>query len=185
MKMKQTIRITCQAHSTLSPQSVEELQGNLKTLTKENYQRLKNVIIKYGFCEPISIWYECDGSGEKTIAWILNGHQRVRTVLEMISEGWECPDLPVNLVEAFDINEARKITLALASQYGQMDSDGLYSFLGDTDLNVDDLMTDYHFADLNLSGFIKGYMDPDPEGSGDGEKEEPKERVCPNCGHSL
>jgi DNA modification methylase len=159
--------VTCQAARYLSPQSVEEFQGKLKTLTKENYQRLKNVIVKHGFCEPISVWEYSPGKYH-----ILNGHQRIRTVLEMVQEGWECPDLPVNPVEASDINQARKIVLALASQYGQVDSDGLYEFLQGTDVSTDDMMTDYHFADLDIPEFITGYLDDEPPPEPDPEKDD-------------
>jgi hypothetical protein len=172
---KADIRIACLGSGVEKPHNLIALQGDLKELTKENYRKLRTVILKYGFSEPISIWRDPKG-----VCWILNGHQRIRTVMMMISEGYACPLLPVSEVEAADIDEAKRKLLAFASQYGRTDDEGLYAFLNQSDITPEEMQADYHFADLEIPGFIDSYFndkppeDPEPRGK--------SEHTCPECG---
>lgn len=94
-------------------------QGELKFLSKDNYQKLKNAIEKHGFDIPVYIWQ--DDSGKK---WLLDGHQRKR-LLE--KEGWLDP-IPYLVVKAPDMQIAAERLLEITSQYGTITQEGLDEF---------------------------------------------------------
>lgn len=95
-------------------------QGDLKFLSKDNYQKLKNAIEKNGFDIPVYVWL--DDSGKK---WLLDGHQRKR-LLE--NEGWLEP-IPYLIVKAPDMQVAAERLLEITSQYGTITQEGLDQYL--------------------------------------------------------
>lgn len=120
-----------------------DFQGDLKTLSKENYLKFKNELLELGFSEPISVWRSPD---EKI--YILNGHQRRRTLLNMRSEGILIPPVPINFVDADDIKQAKKKVLALTSQWGEMTSDSLLDFCEKNDLEIKSILDEFRFPEL-------------------------------------
>lgn len=156
---------------------LEEFQGELKSLTVGNYERLRDRIVKYGFDAPLFVW------GKK----ILDGHQRFRTVKEMVNAGWSCDVLPTVQIKAKNEVEAKKRLLGYVSQFGKLEDQGLYEFMdgidfeewsGEVDLpqlDIDNFK--YQFIeDMDVDQFFKD------EDTG---TKEPKETVCPNCGHKF
>jgi ParB-like chromosome segregation protein Spo0J len=129
------------------------LQGDLKSLSKENYQKLKKEIVELGFSSPIHVW---DYNEKK---FILDGTQRYRTLGKMQNEGWTIPPLPVVKVDAKDVNEAKKKVLALTSQYGKMEEQGLYEFIHDSDITLEDIEESFHFPEVNISKFKEEYFE--------------------------
>ena len=164
--MKQ-IRITCEGAKAVKYSDLIPLQGNLKDLSKENYGRLKKQIIDLGFSEPISVWLH------KKKMNILNGHQRLRVISTMVEkEGYQCDPLPISLISAKDMNEAKRKVLALTSQYGEIKEEGLYEFLTGTDIDPTTLIDDYRFPEVDLPSFVDGYFSKT-----DAEKEEVEDVV--------
>ena len=150
------MRVEIKAHGAtmLSVKSLRPFQGNLKSLSEKNYNKLKKEIVELGFSEPLSVWKHED------INYILNGHQRLRTIQKMIEEGYECPALPVNWVDANDYNDAKRKVLALTSQYGKIENDGLYEFISDSDITVDYIEESFHFPEVNIDKFKEEYYEP-------------------------
>ena len=144
------VEIKCQGATTFPITGLVEFQGNLKTLSKENYEKLKKEITELGFSEPISVWKSDQN-------YILNGHQRIRTLLMMMNEGFDIPDIPVSLIEADSIKEAKKKVLALTSQYGQMTNDGLYEFLINSDIRPEEIV-DTRFPEINMEEFLQEFF---------------------------
>ena len=164
-----SIEITCQGAATIDHKELEPFQGELKSLSKENYSKLKKMITELGFSEPISVWQTNDGLK------ILNGHQRLRTITEMVEkEGYHCPPIPVNWVEAENYDQAKRKVLALTSQYGKMETQGLYEFLSDSDIQPHQLGTDYHFPEINTDEFVDEYYKEITEDKSDIEDEVPE-----------
>jgi len=150
--MDNQIRITCRGAIAVPYQQLVHFQGNLKDLSETAYQKLKATILKLGFSEPISVW-ENDGA-----YYVLNGHQRLRCIKTMVeTEGYVCPDLPVSIVEAVDIHEAKLKVLSLTSQYGDLTNQGLYEFMSQAEIGMDEL-TDYDFPEIDLPSFDKEYF---------------------------
>ena len=164
--MSKTIKIACKGADEYPYKKLSPTQGDLKELTTEGYEKLKAQILELGFSEPISVWK----NGKKL--HVLNGHQRLETVRRMIEdEGYKCGPLPVSLVEADDLNQAKRKILALTSQFGHIDDDGLTEFLKGTDIELDEL-NKYELVDVNVAKFIDEFEAPDTEGNADVETEE-------------
>lgn len=121
--------------------SVKPLQGNLKTLSDKNYQKLKNVLVKRGFRVPLFVWKEMlwdksdsDPSNpdfENTEGyryWLMDGHGRQKL---MIQEDMQPYEVPYVLIEADTLKEAKAILLEVTSQYQTITKKGFEEFTGD------------------------------------------------------
>lgn len=96
--------------------SLTGLQGELKTLEKAEYEKLKKQILENGFSFAIHVWKE---PGAAAPNHILDGHQRVEALRRMAAEGIEVGDsVPAVRVEAKDKAEAMRKCLGGASQFG-------------------------------------------------------------------
>lgn len=100
-------------------------QGDLKFLSKENYDKLKANIERRGFDLPIYTWI--DENGQK---WLLDGHQR-KHVLE--TEGWYTP-VPYLVVKAKDLSEAAERLLEITSQFGTITQEGIDEYIAKFEL---------------------------------------------------
>lgn len=173
------IKIVCDVKLHIAVESLNEFQGGLKVLTDRNYQKLKKQIIDEGFSAPIIVWKN-DGKW-----WILDGHQRKNTLIKMKSEGYKIPDLPCVEVKAKTKREAKKKLLGYVSQFGKVDAQGLYEYIEEAELDVDEL-EDYEIRDVNMDEFKAEFYE-DPTGA-EGQKELDEEEfqdfdhTCPKCG---
>lgn len=145
------IRVTCTPAETCALDDLVVIQGNLKTLMKDRYEKFKRNIIKHGICEPVSIWKN-DGKIK-----ILNGTQRTRTLTLMRDEGYTIPPIPINPIEAKDEKEARLKLLALVSQYGELTDEGLYEYMTESHIDIAEL-DDYEFQNLDSKEFSDSYF---------------------------
>lgn len=150
---KQKLKIRCRGNGTLSIDLLTPLQGALKHLTEENYERLKKELSSDGFIEPISVWE----NPEDAKLYILNGHQRVDALRRMRDdEGWVVPQIPVNMVEATTLKEAKRFILALASQYGTVSAKGVSSFIEGMDFSLEDFDKHFSMPELDLGEVVFG-----------------------------
>lgn len=116
------IEIKCKGADTLPIDRILEFQGGLKELSKENEKKLRNSILKFGFIAPLFLW---DDHGE----WrLLDGHQRLKTLLKMREEGYDIPMLPVDYIEADSEEDAKRKLLQITSQYGEFTVEGFEEF---------------------------------------------------------
>ncbi len=115
---------------TIDYREVEEFQGNLKDLTKDNYAKLKKSIEENGFFIPMFLWKH------KGKFKVLDAHQRLRVLKKENAQPYEIPYIEI---EAKDEQEAKKKLLLISSQYGTITREGLDEFAFDLD---DDWMTD-------------------------------------------
>jgi hypothetical protein len=119
-----TIAIACQGATTVGLDEVNDLQGNLKDLNEAQYVKLRNSIMQYGFSFPLFIWVDSEGK-----KWIIDAHQRVRTLRKMQQEGYTIPPLPADLIFAENRKEAKEKLLLLNSRYGKFDLPGYEEFI--------------------------------------------------------
>lgn len=145
--MAQTIQITCQGADVLPLDKLEVFQGDLKSLSKKNYAKLKNQILEVGFSAPIFVWEH------KGHHYILDGTQRTRTLLKMQKEGFDIPELPIVWIDAKDMREARVKLLSIASQYGEVESQGLYEFLHEADISFEELDLSFQLPEIDFDKF--------------------------------
>ncbi len=140
------IKVTCDGTDYIDYRELKPFQGNLKTLSDENLEKLKKSIIKYGFTVPAFIW----DNGEK---YILDAHQRMKALDSLFHDGYKIPPIPVVYIEAKDGKEAKEKLLHITSQYGEFSEQGLTDFLLDANIDIDSLdirLTDSEFS-ININ----------------------------------
>lgn len=147
MSQKQEIKITCKGADLLPFDSLENFQGNLKKITKQNLDKLKKRIIRDGINVPLFVWREND--------WcrILDGHQRLKALQSLREDGYIIPMIPVCYIEAEDEKDARQKLLGITSQFGEFEMEELSEWLAELDADVKDTV---RLADAGLK------LEPDP-----------------------
>ena len=140
MDGKKMIEVKCKGADTLPIDRILEFQCGLKTLSKDNEKKLRNSILKFGFIAPFFVW---DDKGE----WrLLDGHQRLKTLLKMREEGYDIPLLPVDYIEADSEEDAKRKLLHITSQYGEFSTEGFENFTLDLDGFENIRLADGEFA---------------------------------------
>lgn len=169
---KEAVEISCKGERLARLDELCEFQGELKSLSKADYEKLKSNLLDLGFSEPISIW---ENNGKKNI---LNGHQRVRALLSMRKEGYTVPDLvPINTVEAKDEREAKKKVLSLASQFGKVEKDGLYEFMTQNQITMPEIESEFRFPEIDISKFNAEFFYDSEELKDDAIPDPPKNPI--------
>lgn len=188
MSKKVALRVTvsCQGADVVELDGLSELQGNLKVLPEEQYQRLKRSIIELGFSFPVHAWRSASKK------FILDATQRTRALKRMRDEdGYKVPKLPVVWVDAKDKKEAVRKLLAAASQYGQVTPDGLFDLAKMFKIDIDMLKSDFSFPELDMKAFESSYFSEMADVSfkakvGSKELDEADfqefDHQCPKCG---
>lgn len=151
--MGQSIQIKCQGSRMLPVGELKPFQGNLKTLTEANYLKLKGLIINQGFSFPIFVW--CDK--ENNQSYIIDGHQRVRTLHKMVTEGFVIPEVPVAEVHAKSFKEAKKKLMSAASQFGDIDKQGLYEYISQNDFEFEFIEENFKLPEVDFKAFQEEY----------------------------
>ncbi len=178
------IKIECTGTENISLDNLTELQGNLKDLSKENYTRLKDSIIKYGFSFPMFVWKH------KEKNYIIDAHQRKKTLQKLKDEGYIVPPLPTVFINAKDKIEAKEKLLQLNSNYGKITQDGLYEFINESGFEIDQLLLeDIDLPELDMDKFNASFLeDTEIEEDESDLKNNVDDNECPKCGykwHSL
>lgn len=118
--MSNIIKITCETKLYLPLENILDFQGELKSLSTTNYEKLKKQIVEQGFSAPIFVWKN-DGK-----YYCLDGTQRRAVCTKLKEQGYKIPDLPCVEILAKTKLEAKKKLLSYVSQYGKVDPQGLY-----------------------------------------------------------
>ena len=112
---------------------LKDFQGDLKTISGDNIEKLKKSILRVGFVSPFFVW-ENHGSLS-----ILDGHQRQKALYVLDREGYFIPDLPVVKIPAESIEQAREILIYQTSQYGEFNPEAASDWLDGLDDAVSEL----------------------------------------------
>lgn len=168
------IKIRCQGAGVLDLADMLAFQGELKSLSEEAYGMLRREILETGFAFPIHVWQD------QGFSYILAGHQRKRTLEKMREEGYTIPPLPVIYVEATNYQEAKRRVLQDIAQYGKVEKQGLYEFMTDAKLPLDDFIKsfDIPIASLDKKSFSMEFFEDntvDPKCDEDDSPEPPVE----------
>ena len=166
--MKQ-IQIACRAAEIVPLSHLKIIQDDLKSLSKENYQKLKNEILDKGFSFAVHVWDSGNGLA------ILDGTQRYRVLTTMISEGYQIEGVPVNFVEAKSEKDALLKLLSAAGMYGKPEDEGLYALMIKHGITPSDI-PNIELPGIDLPTFTDNYFnDPQSDGDEDAVPETPKE----------
>lgn len=182
---EKTIRIACRGALEIDYRELNAFQGNLKNLSRADYEKLRGEILETGFAFAPHAWLNPDDS-----KWYLvDGHQRIRCVKEMTEvEGYACPLIPVVPVEARDFKEAKRRVLQGTSAYGQMTPEGIHEFIVMADIPHESLDS-FRLPEVDIDDFRTEFFDA-PKAEKPAEPEapqvpEPKMERCPQCGFDL
>ena len=169
-----TITIACQGADVKSIDELIEFQGNLKSLSKEDFEKLRNSILKYGISFAIQVWIDPDKKCN-----IIDGHQTLRVLLHLRDkEGYEIPLVPLDYIEAKDKKEAKEKILLRIAQYGKTTCDSMYEFMIENSITIQELKTDYRIPDINFGTLEIGYF---KEKDFEEPKKGQREIECPFC----
>lgn len=179
--MSKALKVTCDVKLHLSWEELHGIQGALKMMTKENFDKYHASLVKHGLKFPLSVWHEGALAPKKASAgskwWIIDGHGLHAVVGHMIhEEGWTCPKLPCVEVEAESFLEAKRLVLLKSSAFHTMTEEGLYEFAHEIELPLTELEKYFELPQVNLPRFVASYGESEPK-----EKDTPKEK-CPTCG---
>ena len=158
------IPVKCDPHGKLDRvplDQIEEFQGNLKSLGKTEYNKLKQSIAEKGFIVPVFAWR--NGSSK----WqLLDGHQRLRVIRK---EGWQIDGgIPIVEVVADNERDAKEKLLVIIGRYGRIEGQGLYEFLDGTGIDLEE-WTVPDLPDLDLESWHDEFIRDLPTGKEYGE----------------
>ncbi len=139
------IKIKCKTQDTLLLSELTEFQGNLKVRNDADFDKIERSIKKHGFSFPFFVWKK------GKINYCLDGHGRIGALQRMIAEGEQLPPLPIVYVSCKDEADAKELLLKLNSQYGHMTANSVREFLGDLQIDLEDLALPEGILDLSLN----------------------------------
>lgn len=163
------IKIKCDAKDTLNIDQLTEFQGGLKVRDNSDFEKIEKSIKKHGFSFPFFVWKQ----GKKN--YVLDGHGRLGALSRMVAAGETIPPLPVVYVKCKDEAEAKEILLKLNSTYGHMTAESVKEFIGDLEIELDDIALPEGYLDLNIV-----MDDEDKETVGDDESPDVDEENEPD-----
>ena len=117
------------------------LQGDLKTLSKENLTKLCNSILKLNYFVPAFIW------NSDNDLWILDATQRYHALEQLEKEGYEIPEIPYIEIEAKDRKDAAEKLLQITSRYGEINPET--TFFEDFDIDLS-FINDVEIPELDI-----------------------------------
>ncbi len=141
---------------------LKPIQGNLKDLKTDNYNRLKKSFAEKGMFVPIYVWKDNDDY------LILDGHGRERLFSKekasfVDSTGVKTHEVPCLVIPAENLKDAKEKLLIISSQYQTVTQEGFDEFVIDIDegwlnetVNFDGL-----FQVEENEKIIEGLSDPD------------------------
>lgn len=165
------IAIKAQGVGHISLDELIPMQGNLKTLSDENFAKLHDLIITKGFDSPVQVWKDSEGKHR-----LLDGHQHRLVLLKLREEGYTIPPIPADIILADSYKDAKERLLTKVSVYGSVNKEGLDEFINEPEALID---SDFEEL-LDIPGIN---LDEDKEE--DKPQREPKEITCPSCGNKF
>lgn len=138
------IKIKCKTEDTLQLSELTDFQGNLKARDDTDFEKIERSIKKHGFSFPFFVWKK------GKINYCLDGHGRIGALQRMVASGEKLPPLPVVYVSCKDEADAKELLLKLNSQYGHMTAESVREFLGDLQIDLEDLALPEGILDLSL-----------------------------------
>jgi len=159
--MAKQIRITCDTSLRIPFRELNGTQGDLKVLSKDNFQKIKSLILKDGFSFALHVWKEHALVNSKEVVkwWLIDGHARTAVIRHMVEvDGFECPPLPCVQIEAVTLKDATRKVLAASSSFHRTTREGLYQFMHGLDMQMADL-EEYDLPEINLQSFKLEFFD--------------------------
>jgi site-specific DNA-methyltransferase (adenine-specific) len=160
------ITVNVDGSKLMSLSKIKPFQGDLKKLSDENFQKLRDQIVKTGFNFAPHVW------NSPGTVYILDGHQRVHVLKQLLKAGYSLYDtcgaplgdkIPVNVVYAKTLEEAKTMVLQAVSQYGKLDQQGFVDFTEGLELDLEG----FDFPDFTVPELDNATLKGDGDGTGD------------------
>ncbi|MFP4528530.1 MAG: hypothetical protein ACLFQX_08275 [Candidatus Kapaibacterium sp.] len=126
------IGINCSGAEYIPIEDFHDLQGNLKKLRPDGYDKLRASILKYGIISPYFAWRD-----KNNAIWIIDAHQRNRILKDLKRDGYIIPKMPTVFIKASGKREAKEKLLVLNSRYAKITGEGLHEFICEDKLEID------------------------------------------------
>lgn len=143
------MEVKCKTQHTLPLEELTEFQGNLKERDNVDVGKIIKSIRKHGFSFPFFVW------NHDAINHVLDGHGRLLAIKQMAQEGENIPDLPIVYVDCKDEADAKELLLKLNSQYGKMTAESVLEFIGDIDLDFEEIALPMGTIEFNFEQEIQ------------------------------
>jgi hypothetical protein len=156
--MTKEIKIKCKVADGMALDELYEFQGELKTISDDELEKLKKSILKYGFSFPVFVWENK----------ILDGHQRMKAVKQLVEQGCKIKDnkLPVVRIEAKNEKEAAEKLLLINSRYAKIDQEGFQVFTFDFDIDIPEIGNFIDIPEIVIGELDDDAVDPNAEWDG-------------------
>jgi hypothetical protein len=172
------ITVTCKTKDALLLEKITEFQGDLKIREGSDINKIKKSLVKYGISFPFFIWK--DGN----IYYCLDGHGRRLALMELQTEGYAIPPVPIVFIYAKDEEDAKQRMLRLNSRYGMVTKDSVLQFVKGIEVDYSELAIPGP-ANLFFDAVIRDidkYFNEIRDGDSKGKK---TIKTCPHCGRAL
>lgn len=151
---------------------------DLKTMTKQSFEKLKQSIIQEGFATSFRIWED------KGNYWILDGHHRLYAIQALEQEGIQIPELlNCEFIDCKNKQQALRLIIRYSSNHAKVNELGLAEMMytNGLDIHALSLSVDIPFVDVGklLVDNAMAEVEPKPFD----EKPQKKPVTCPNCDH--
>jgi len=123
------IKLNVKESISIPLEQLKPFQGELKKLSEENFNKLRNEILDDGFNFAFHVW-KSDGC-----YFIIDGHQRHYVLTQLKKQGYNIDLVPCNVVEADSIESAKRKVLQAVSQYGKLTNEGYLGFVDGLELD--------------------------------------------------
>lgn len=143
------MEIKCKTQHTLPLEELTEFQGNLKDRNSVDVGKIIKSIRKHGFSFPFFVW------NHDAINHVLDGHGRLLALKQMAKDGENIPELPIVYVECKNEADAKELLLKLNSQYGKMTAESVLEFIGDIDLDFEEIALPMGTIEFNFEQEIQ------------------------------
>lgn len=143
------MEVKCKTQHTLPLEELTEFQGNLKERDSVDVGKIIKSIRKHGFSFPFFVW------NHDAINHVLDGHGRLLALKQMAKDGENIPELPIVYVDCRDEADAKELLLKLNSQYGKMTAESVLEFIGDIDLDFEEIALPMGTIEFNFEQEIQ------------------------------
>lgn len=156
--MKKIVKVACDVKDHVPLDDLNPFQGELKSLSRDDFDRLRREILETGIAFPVHAWKKPKGK-----TFIMGGHQRVRVLKHLRNEeGYEVPAVPVVYVHAKNEAEAKRRVLQDIAQFGRVERQGLYEFVVEAQMDPADLVNSFRIPDVDLKSFqLEFFREPE------------------------
>lgn len=127
--------------------------AGFKEMTKKNFAKLKESIVKNNFAMPFTVWKNGDE------IFIIDGTHRYKALQELKKEGYKIPEkLPAVFIDCKDRKEASKLVILYSSIYATVTDDGLYEFMNLENFTFDELNKEFSIPEIDFEKFNSEYF---------------------------